>query len=233
MAPPAYAASGTYLNGDNQTSAVLAIPSGTVANSLLIAVLFLGDVPTALPSCTGWTHVEGSTVVLDNSTDHNMAVMWHRATGSESGTYTFTWTGSPWRAGQMHRYEGAATSGTPFDSPTSTAVSSGGTSTSPSVTITTAGADRLLLHAMSNWSGGTYTAPTGFTKRQQGDFGLETISDKSQAAAGSTGGITGTCTGGGFMSALLAAMIPAGAASNFNPPIRRNPTRGLIMRGRR
>jgi hypothetical protein len=228
MAAPTYGAAGTYFETLGGTSAAFAAPASVAANSLIVIVSFVdggNSVNITLPS--GFTHAEGSPVRLPGPSGAAMqtVVAWHRASGSESGPYTMTIDQTQYISGQAHRFGGVVTTGTPFDSPTNAAGTTSNVSTSPAVAITTAGADRLILHAATNWSAGTWTPPTGYTKRQQGGVGGDTLSDLAQAVAGSTGSLTATCSGASSHSqAWLGALIPVAAvASPSTWPRRRGP----------
>lgn len=212
MAAPAFGASGTAKNGSTTSTVSLDVPDGVVADSLVIAVMFCDGAADRNPTLAGWTEAENSPVL---TTDHALHVLYHRATGTEStgGTYDFVLDSGTYNEGQAHRYDGVIASGTPFDAGTNSAVSNTGTSTSPAVTITTAGADRLLIHTATNWTGGTWTAPSGYTKRQQNGDGIATTSDLAQAVAGTSGSVTATTTGTGRSTAWLGALVPVGGAA--------------------
>lgn len=223
MAAPTYEAQGTYLEQE-ATTHNFAAPSGVGANSVVLLIAFIGssDDPTiTLPS--GFTHLSGSPVYRDDvaptgeSTQSSWVVVaWHRATGSESGPYTLTLGIARFAAGCALRFEGAITSGTPFDT-TDVAGNTNSATVSPDVDLTTLGADRLLLHVATNWAGGTWTQSSGFTERVDTGFGTITLGDKVQAAAGATGTVTATCTGNDKMQALLTAMIPVASAAPRYP----------------
>ena len=213
MAAPTYGVAGTYLENES-TSQSFPAPASVVANSVVVLVAYVdgvADPGIGLPG--GFAHAEGSPVYLGTvgGTDqnHRLVVAWHRASGSEAGPYVMTTTSTRFVNGQAHRCDGCVTSGTPFDSPTGSAGTVTSGTTSPTVSVTTAGADRLLLHAATSWAGGTWTAPGGFTKRMQAASGLVTLADKAQATAGGSGSITATCSGSDKMQAWLGALIPA------------------------
>jgi len=222
MAAPTFGASGTYLDGDAATANV-PVPSGVASGSVILVAMFLDGTVSVTAAPSGFTQAENSPIVHVAPGAHRFALYWKRATGSDTGTYDFTLSGSTYREVQAHRYESVVSSGTPFDSPTDWADPGDVNDTvSPPVDITTAGADRLLIHAATNWAGGTWTAPTGFTKRMQGAFGVVTLADKTQASAGPSGSITATCTGNDKRTAWLGGLIgTTSAATTSTPPTRR------------
>jgi hypothetical protein len=209
MAAPAFGTSGTYgqtSGGNPATSIGLAVPASVAADDIIVAMIFLdGATAQTITAPTGFTEATDSPAQAAN---HGGRVFWKRATGADSGTYTFSWGTSQYAEGQAHRFTGAITTGDPFDV-TVSAVDNAFVSTSPAVSDTTTVADTLLLHVATNWSGGTWTAPSGFTKRMQGGFNVATLSDKAQAASGATGSVTATCSGTDRMTAWLGALKPA------------------------
>jgi hypothetical protein len=210
MAAPVWASAGTYLSGTASTLNV-AVPSGVVADSVVTVTAFLDSTTTVTAAPSGFTQCTASPA--DIAANHRLVKYWKRATGADSGTYDFTLSGSAYRNAVAERYSGCVTTGDPWDaSPTSATDATNGTVT-PSVNITTAGADRLVVWSGSDWAGGTWTPPTGFTERvDQGD-GLISVATKTQAVAGATGGVTGTCTGSDKRTAWMGALIPAGAGT--------------------
>lgn len=233
MAAPSYAASGAYLSSDGTTHNVAA-PAGVVADSVVVLVAYVdgaADPTITLPA--GFAHTSGSPVFADvsggaNDQNHRLVVAWHRASGSEAGPYVLTLGTGRYVEAQAHRVEGVVASGDPFDAGADADGTDQNVTTSPAVDITTAGADRLVLHAATDWGGGTWTAPSGFTVRMQSDlsgylsggFGSATLSDKAQAAAGATGSLAATSDVSNKMQAWAGALIPAGGGGGGSDPAR-------------
>jgi hypothetical protein len=208
MAAPTFGASGAFLDGDAATCNV-AVPLLVAANSVVVVAIFLDSTVTVTGVPTGFSNAENSPVFMNplGGGKHRLYVYWKRATGVDTGTYDFTLSASTYREAQAHHYENVVTTGTPFDSPTSSASDEASGTTSPAVSVTTNGADRMLIHGTTNWAGGTWTAATGFTKRQEGGFGVILMEDKTQAAQGSSGTVQATCTGNDKRTAWLGALI--------------------------
>lgn len=212
MAAPTFGASGTAFS-DSGAGVDIDAPDDVVDKSIVVAAFFLDGTPDQnVVAPAGWTAAEGSPVV---ATGHRMYVYWHRASGAESGPYSFTWDASVYREGQAHRYDACVTTGTPFDAGTDTAVDNTNGLVSPAVEVTTLGADRRLIHTATDWGGGTWTpnVSPAFTKRQQPAVGLCTLSDAAQATQGASGSITATCTGLDKRTAWLGALKPLEAAT--------------------
>lgn len=207
---PQYAGSGALLSGSG-SSAALAVPSGVAANDIIVVTLFVDGGSTTVTPPSGFVEAENSPVI--GAGNHSLHVMWKRATGADTGTYTATLSASAYREGAAHRYTGVVTSGNPFDSGTGTAASATNGTVTPAVSTTTLGTNRKVLFVATDWSGGSWTPPSGFTERMDGGVGLITLDDIAQPSAGSTGSISATSTGNDKRAAWIGALIPAAGGS--------------------
>lgn len=207
MAAPSWAASGTEHSGTSATPA-FGVPAGMILNQVAVAVFFVNGATdqNATPPDETWVLAEGCPVASSN---HKLYVYLHRAAGNEAGSYTFTLDNAVFVEGQAHRYTDCVTTGALLDAGTDTAVDDTDGLVTPAVDITTLGADRRLLHAATNWAGGTWTPNAGFTKRQQNSVGLATLSDAAQAVAGLSGSIAATSTNANKRTAWLGALKTA------------------------
>jgi hypothetical protein len=220
MAAPAFGSAGTRLTGGTSSTANVAVPSGVASGDIIVAYLFGQD---ATRTCTGpdgsWSHAPNSPVTMATGGAHRLHVMWRRATGADSGTYTFTFSTSDWREGVAVRYTGCLASGDPWDtSNTATLTSTGGVFTTPAVSLTTTGVDELLVFSATSWAGCSYTPPTGFAERfdAQGAGGSDagvTVADLAQSAAGGSGTVQATMSAIGTACAFLGALKPAEAVA--------------------
>lgn len=219
MAAPAFGTAGTQLQGSAATMNV-DVPDSVAANDIIVVTAYLDSTMTVTGLASGFAHAPDSPVQLGAGAGagrHSMSVMWKRATGADStaGTYDFTLSGSTYRNAQAIRYTGAATSGSPWDVTNFNIEEGVGTSTTPAVSDTTTGADRLLIWSATNWSGGAWTPPSAggtWTERRDSGDQVCTVADKAQAVAGATGSITGTAGANDRMTAWLGALMPPGAA---------------------
>jgi hypothetical protein len=203
----------SYLTSGTDTIGSVPVPSGVAADSIVLVVLYRGaDGPQAYESLTlpdgSWslaTHNPGATT----GTFHcfYMDVAWKRATGADSGTYDFSWASSRFRVGFALRIDDCATSGTPFEDDDGATSSSASTDT-PAVSVTTTGADRLLVWAGGSWTVGAWTPPSGFTDEADTDFDLLHGASLAQASAGSSGSLVGT-QGSEAHAAWAGAFTPA------------------------
>lgn len=209
------------------TTVNLALPTGVVADKGVLAFLFVDGAAKTLTWPAGWQEAQNSPIDV-SPTSHGLHVAWHRATGSESGNVSPTWTGSTFVSGFTARADDMVTSGTPFDDPTNAAMSGTNVTISPTVACTTLGADRLLIHAATNWSGGVWTADVSplFTKQREALEQVLVLCTRDQAAAGGSGNVEATCVGSDKSTAWLGALI--GTTSAGADPV---PRGALVVPG--
>jgi hypothetical protein len=218
MAQPAFESAGTYLSGSD-TSAAVAVPAGVASGKIVVVTIFLNSGTAAITPAAGFAAAQNSpSAIPSGGGNHALHVFWKRATGADTGTYTFTWTGTIVREAIATLYNNCVATGTPFDSPTNAAQDTASGTVTPAVSISTAGPDRLLIWGGTNWAGGTWTAPTGFTKRAQDGDGNFTICDRGFPTQGSSGSVTGTCTGSDKRTAWLGALIGTTTAAPARAP---------------
>ncbi len=214
MAAPAYGSSGTAQAGGYDNTVILGVPSGTAADDIVIAWIYNENTLSNTP--TGFT-----LKVEEASAGQAISVYWKRLTGADSGSYQWTHADGDWCEGVAIRYTGCITTGDPFDVFDSANQASG--TNTPAVSNTTTVVDTLQLWGGTNFNGGAWTPPSGYTERYD-DSGDLTVSELVQAGIGGSGSITGTCAGGSTQSsAFLGALKPpaAAAASSLIVPPRR------------
>lgn len=204
--PPRFAA-GVYLDGADSTTAAVPVPAGVAANDVILVHLYK-DVSDTVTPPAGFTEITPAASVTAPFNHH---LFWKRASGADTGTYSFGWTGSVlWRAAIATSYRGCVTSGSPIDVSNSAARSSSG-ATTPAVSVTTTGNDRLLVWcgADLNPAGtGVWTAPTGYRQRTTGTVNLN-VATRYHKTAGTSGSVTGASTSGDQETAWLVALKPA------------------------
>lgn len=219
MAVPVFGAAGTYLSGTGATTAAIAVPAGVTSGQIVLAFLYIESTTAITTVPSGFTECAASPIAATGLGLHSLHVYWKRASGADSGTYTFGWTGSIYREGVAERYTGCVTSGDPWDTgagaPNSAQRSSDATAT-PAVSLTTQGADRKLVWAGTNFAGGAGTPPSGWTERADGTSDLWTA-DKDQAVAGATGSITGSNAASSYSCAWMGALLPDTGAAALSP----------------
>lgn len=235
MAIPTVGAVGADASDASATNAAVPAPSGVVLNSGVFVGIFLDSAAqTVTPPDGTWTEAVGSPINVSGGS-HGLHVFWHRAAGSESGPYTFTWPSSTFRSANALRIDDMITSGSPFSGTPSSAQDNTSGTVTPAVSTTSVDVDCMDLFVATDWGGGTqgsaWTPPAGYTELFEALYGTMTAASHAHAVAGSTGSITATCTGNDKRTAWIGAIrgtTAGGAAGGLIVP--RRPDRGLIMR---
>lgn len=221
MSAPTYGTLGTLFSGSTSTPA-FAVPAGVAAGDVIVVAFYAGGGTTTITSmAAGFAYAENSprSVNSGGTGQHSLHVAWKRATGNDTGTYSFTLSGSVFVYGNAHRVPGCVASGNPWDTPTGAA--DGGNSiltTAPPVSITTGGPDRLIFYTASDESGdgGTWSPPAGLTQQQGGANTTNCeVATVVQAVQGGTGSLSATTTAGGAdrMGAWVGALVGTTSAS--------------------
>lgn len=205
--------SSQYAPGTNGTTAVVPVPAGAAVGD--IAVVGIYKESTAAVSAPDGTWTAKAALTTSATARGALHVFWKRLTAADTGTWTFTWTGSTFRAAAAGLWSGRVASGDPFDGTPGTAESTAGVTTlNVSTSPTNANGDAVGF--WTNFNGGSgFTAPTNYTQRQVASnvIALET---RDAVAAGSTGNVTATCTVTDFMKAFLGVLAPAATGTALN-----------------
>lgn len=187
----------------NATNTInITMPGSLVVGDLLAVELAHGG--TGMSATTGWT--------LKWFNQNSTAMFYRWVDGTEAGSYAFaTGTVSAITLATIRQIRGSLGSGDPFD--VFTTGSNIATVNSPTLSMTTTVADTYLGFTDFKNAARTLTGnPTGFTLRGGTTTNQSHIFDKTQAAAGATGSLTATFSGGGSShSTLLYAIKPATA----------------------
>lgn len=213
LAPPAFGSIGTLLGAATSTPSV-AVPAG-VANGhfIMVAAYLDGNTTSVTGMPAGFQAAELIPVSANPGglDPWKLFVAYKFATGADSGTYAFTLNTSVFVYAQALRYTNVANP-TAWDLGAGAAQSgASNVNATPAVSTASLDANRLFIHIAGNWNGdgGAWTAPSGYTLRTSGSSGVTNIavSDKVQAVAGSSGSVSGNCTGSGKQAAWIAPLI--------------------------
>ena len=205
----AFGNAGTGLVYGSRTNSAVPVPSGVAANDIVLIHLYQDDSTVTLTPPSGFTEVTFSPTPATTSPTQSQHVYWKRATGADSGSYTFTHATSNTQA-EATRWTGCITTGTPLEVLGSAQRASSG-ATTPAVSGTTTNANEMLVFTGSIYTSPTWTPPTGFTEAI--DFESLTVDYKAQASAGATGSITATASASNAQTATLIALLPAGGST--------------------
>jgi hypothetical protein len=218
VAAPAYGTSGAW-NGSLASTKSFAVPASVASGDIIVIPMMIdGSTVTISAMPSGFAHATNSprTVAAGIGGNHSVNVVWKRASASDTGTYDFTFSSSTYVEGQAHRITGCVATGNPWDVTTAADGGNTGLSASPNVSLTTTGPDELLFFAATNWSGGAWTPPTGFSEITDNSGDL-TADYKVQAVAGGTGNVSSTCAGtdksGAWLGALIGTTVTGGGVT--------------------
>lgn len=209
--PPVFQTAGAGLTGVSRTNSPFPVPSGVVAGDIVLVHLYVEALAAAITPPTGFSEITFTPAPGGFGTagwDSMQRVYWKRATGADTGTYTFAHP-SVWTSGAATRYSGCVATGTPVEVLGSAWRASDATVT-PAVSGTTLGANRLLVWGGLSGLSVSWAPPAGFTERFDsggtGEIGVATL---AQLAAGATGSLTGTASAASAQSATLLGLLPA------------------------
>ncbi len=214
---PAIVLRGTPSSANNGTSAgttlVLGVPGGVAVNDLLLAQVSVGGgsgTTITPPACGCWTLVRRD----DAGTNLAQAIYRHVATGSEPGSYTWTFTSNR-AAGGIVAYQGVDISA-PVDAQSGAADNSGASTAVAAPTLTTTGADRMLVGFFGIRSTSTLTPPAGMAEQWDTTGGSgpgpsAEAADVLQPAAGASGAKTAAATSAGQWVGQAVALTPDAA----------------------
>jgi hypothetical protein len=210
--------SGSFVSSGNASGGNLSLtkPTGTASGDVVVInVYHEPDTNTISVSNGPW-----ESVTIVNTGNMVMTTFVKRAGGSEPASYTISdaTAGNQWRTAAGAAYSGGTGTGTLIDVSGSSQGDAVALQTAPSVTTT--GANRMVVFAYSNGGGTNATGMTGFCTNLRGSFGGVLIADALQATAGATGTSRPT-TGVGsedYAASHIAIISDTGGAATSLPP---------------
>lgn len=187
------------------SSVATAVPAGAAADDIVIAGLARwqpGSNPAVTPPA-GFTLITPQL----STTDFKVDLFWKRLTGSDAGSYTFSWTGSMWSTVQAVALTGRVTTGDPVGS--NNAGVTGATTTVTTASVTPAYADPdLVWFLYSDATATAHNPPTNFTERTDNNAAEMATRDGTGLGSGTFSAV-GATIGGGTYGARLIAVEPA------------------------
>jgi hypothetical protein len=193
---PTFRSQASVTNGTTVTK-----PAGVAAGDLLLATMEIDADPTTVTGPAGWTKLLDTVGAPGTSMAYHTQVWWKLAGASEPASYSWTVSGTPWVDIGLLAYRNVNQTN-PFD------VFSGrdaGTTRTPTTdSVTTTGANELVVALFVNFNSGTYSPGSGMTERY--DFDSNEAEDVVQAAAGPTGAKTTTNSSSGPMTADIVVL---------------------------
>jgi hypothetical protein len=215
--------SSSSLAGASGATAVINVPAS--AANLDIAVVGIYKENTA--AITGIAPGFTQKVALSTSATArgSLYVFWKRLSAADTGTYTFSWTGSVFRAAAAGLWSGRTTTGDPFDGTVGTAEN---TVIGTTLNVSTSPAAALgdAVGFWTDFSGGNAWAP-GASYTERIDIDVITLDTRDAVASGSTGNVSSTATISGFMKAFLGVLAPASGGAAVKVPATRSQYAGF------
>lgn len=213
------------------TSRATNVPTGAAADVVVVAFLetWTGAVLSLAPP-TGFTQkgnggTDGCTFSSGDGQTRNY-VFWKRMTGTDTGTYDFSWSNSKYATLQCMAFSGVVTSGDPFDAVAIPAVGTFGSITSMSLTLTDGNGAQVFT--VYNDAGGSHTPPTGFTETAE----VDCASQAYMLNGGATGSVSvsgASVSSSSSAGAWAGALLSAGGAAATSLIIPRRPRIGALL----
>jgi hypothetical protein len=190
------------------TSILIVAPSGQTNDDILIAHILVAetsDTIAGLGPPSGWTLISDQYVNTGGVQEHWLTY-WYRVAGSGSSAYTWAWTNSLGRSGYITRWNGAYTTGNPFEATGFSTPDTNDGKVAPSIN---SGYDNSLWIAISyanNW--GAWDHQAGFTEHVDGSANVAfNVSSKALTSGGPTGTATFTRTSAGAGNACSLLLL--------------------------
>ena len=223
----------------NGTTCSQGVPASTVPGDLMIYTITFTDGTgfTVTPQTAGWTLIRRT----DNGTTIGLVSYWKVYQAGDPATFNVTFSAQTRCLGVLATYSGVDGT-TPIDVENGQTTASATTHATPSVTTT--GANRLVVTTHIVHSVATWTAPAGMTERV--DFSnngsgqaVESMefNDLPQASAGATGAKTATATVGDVGITQITTLRPASTCGitatlkQVTPPKYRSSSSATVLSG--
>lgn len=190
-------------NNGIRANETVPVPSGAAADDVAIVSISRWQNPTSNPAITAPANF--TQFATANTPDNELKVhlFWKRLTSSETGSWSFTWTGTQWTDATAHLVTGAIKTGSPI---VASNASSASTSAVASTSVTTIDDDSLLLWIVNNDTDSTVTPPSGFTETR--DLPYHHSAYRIAGAAGTHAASGGTLSVATDHIAMLVAISP-------------------------
>lgn len=242
MAAPSLRALGTVTSGATGTP-TFAEPAGAVADDIILCSWFQDDARTSATPPTGpagFSRPNDAPQLnnpLGGSPDHSLQVFVGRRSDVGAGPYVFTII--PGTGGATPFCEGRAAAiqnvkvdpsfyAGPQDGNTS---GSSDVSTAPAVSTTNSVNDCYAFYVATNWNGGAWTPPAGYTEQWDANNRIITFADLTLAAPQTTSP-QAVCASSARMNAWVAPFLPIAAAAESPQTILVAPPPALIRASR-
>lgn len=214
MVAPSLRALGTVLSSST-TSPSFAAPAGAQPDDVIIIGWFQGDARTGISAApTGFvtpTDAPQSNSAIFGDPSHSLQIYWARFAAAGAGPYGFTVNvglgGTPFIEGRAAAIKDCILTGNPFDAADGNTSALISVTTAPAVSATSTGNDRYAFYAATNWTGGAWTPPSGYTEQWDGDNRICTFDDLTMPTAATTSP-QAVCAGNDQSNAWVGILLP-------------------------
>lgn len=208
MAVPVHSNHGVLAVTSGLTSLSFTLPSGS-GDLLIFHVIKENTASITKPAAA----TQKSQVAI--SDPEQQTIFYGLVSALGAGPYGFSWTGSTFAGGSVHRISGAVASGDPFNAFDHQFSNVNSTAT-PATSVTTTSPDCLLIFFGMGISGSSvWTPPASFTEIFESSN--QTGDRLDQANAGSSGSLTADSGNSDHKAAFLGAVLPLAPASFAAP----------------
>jgi hypothetical protein len=214
IGPPSLRALGTVVSTTTAAPS-FAAPAGAVSTDVIQILFFCDDGRTtvsAVPS--GFVVIPGlpqDNDVTLGSPAHSLRGYWAYFSVAGAGPYAFTLSTSVFVEGRTAAIQNADPTGNPFEATNGATSGATAVTTAPSVTATSLSTNRYAFNAATNWTGGAWTPPAGFTEQWDANSEVLTFDDKALPTA-QTVTPQPVCAGSNKSNAWVGIFLPLQAA---------------------
>lgn len=220
MTAPSLRSLGTVVKTTTATPS-FAAPAGAVSTDVIAIGFFCDDGRTTITAVpTGFTlapDLPQTNDVTAGSPSHSLLVYTGRVSAVGAGPYAFTASSSVFIEGRSAAIQNCITSGSPIEAADGNTSGNTNVTTAPAVSATSLGIDRYALSIATNWTGGAWTPPSGFTEQWDADDEIITFDDKALATA-QTVTPQAVCVGSNRSNAWVGIFLPVPAGAPAFPP---------------
>jgi hypothetical protein len=220
MVAPSFAAIGTQ-QATSTANPSVEPPAGLddeIPGQVVVVTMLVDGTATVTGIPAGFTRCDGFPLAITvGGGAHRQEKFWGHAADVGAGPWVWTLSGGTYVNRAAELFVDCRPTGNPWDADFAGQETSGVNGTvTPALEIETSSDDCCLVFSATNWSGGAWTPPTGFTERRDSGDRNVTSADKTQASAGLTGSVTATCAGNDKRTAWLGALLPV---VDEDPPV--------------
>lgn len=215
MAAPSIRSQGTPLS-DSTATPTFDEPAGADDSDVIAVFWFQDDGRTSVDTPpAGFAAPEGAPQNNDPAqgpTRHSLNVYLGRRADVGAGPYAFTvlpgaGTATPYCEGRAIAIQDCTLDTTILDDADGATTGDAPATTAPLVSADSSGTDRLALYAATNWSGGAWTEPVGYTSIWAGVFGVISLYTAEMPAAATTSPQAGNAADA-LMNAWVGILLP-------------------------